>query len=179
MEPIIAISTINDFLYCPRSLYMHIAAGDIDPKSYHDKPQTRGNEVHAAVDEQRYSNRKEILQNISIYSEELQIQGKLDTFDTKTGELIERKANIQKIYEGNLMQLYSEYFCLQEMGYKPKKIAFYSMLTNKKYPVELPGDKEKQRLKQIIADMQNFTPEQLLAHHCPNCDNNIYSPLSW
>lgn len=158
---------------------MHLAAGDIDPKSYHEKPQTRGNEVHAAVDERRYSNRREILQNISIYSEELQVQGKLDTFNTKTGELTERKADIQQIYEGNLVQLYAEYFCLQEMGYSPKRIAFYSVLNNKKHFVDIPGDQEKQRLKQIINEMQHFTPRQLLAHHCSNCNKNIYSPLSW
>jgi CRISPR-associated protein Cas4 len=179
MEPLIAISTINDFLFCPRSLYMHVAAGDISPKSYQDTPQINGNEAHAAVDERRYSNRKNILQGMNIYSEELGIQGKLDTFDTETGELVERKAKISQVYEGYYMQLYAEYFCLLEMGYRPKKLAFYSMKNNKKYKVKVPAEKETHRLKEIITEMQNFTPEKLLAHHCANCDNNIYAALSW
>lgn len=179
MEPFIAISTINDFLYCPRSLYMHLAAGDITPASYHDIPQTRGNAAHSAVDEKRYSNRASVLQAMSIYSEELSIQGKLDTFDTATGELVERKAYLTEVYEGYYMQLYAEYFCLLEMGYQPKTLAFYSMQDNKKYPVKLPAIEDKQRLQSIINEMQNYTPELLLAHHCVNCDNNIYAALSW
>lgn len=179
MEPYIAISTINDFLYCPRSLYMHIAAGDITPASYHETPQVQGKAVHEAIELNRYSNRKSVLQNMSIFSEELGIQGKLDIFDTETGELIERKAKLKKLYEGHYMQLYAEYFCLIEMGYKPTKLAFYSLLDNKKYPVPLPTEKDKARLKEIVTEMQNYTPEKLLNHHCANCDSNIYSPLSW
>jgi len=158
---------------------MHLAAGEVAPASYQAVPQVRGNELHAAIDDKRYSNRKNILQGASIYSEELQVQGKLDTYDTSTGELVERKARIKKIHEGNLMQLYAEYFCLIEMGFNPKKLAFYSMQDNKKYPVSLPGKTGKQRLKEIIANMQNYTTKQLLNHTCPNCSNNIYNPLNW
>jgi CRISPR-associated protein Cas4 len=158
---------------------MHLAAGDIAPASYHEAPQVRGNELHAAVDKRRYSNRKEILQGMSIYSEELQIQGKLDTFDTKTGELIERKSHLATMYPGYYMQLYAEYFCLVEMGYKPKRLAFYSMKDNKKYPAKPPGEPEKQQLRDVVQQMQTYTPKMLMAHHCPNCDTNIYSPLTW
>lgn len=179
MEPYIAISTINDFLYCPRSLYMHIALGEITPSSFHDTPQTKGNEMHASIDEKRYSNKKNILQGVNIYSEELKVQGKLDIFDTSTGELIERKARLKNIFEGQIMQLYSEYYCLIEMGYKPKTIAFYSMEDNKKYFITMPTEKDKQRLKEIINKMQNYTYDKLLKHHCDHCDNNIYSPLGW
>lgn len=179
MEPYIAISTINDFLYCPRSLYMHIAAGGINPASYHETPQVRGKAVHEAIEFGRYSNRKNVVQNMSIFSEELGIQGKLDTFDTTTGELIERKAKIKKLYEGYYMQLYAEYFCLVEMGYKPTRLAFYSMLDNKKYPIPIPTKKYRARLKQIISEIQNYTPQKLLKHTCPNCNNNIYTPLGW
>lgn len=179
MEPLIAISTLNDFLYCPRSLYMHGAAGDIVPDSYHDTPQVRGSAMHAAIDEKRYSNRKSVLQGMYIYSEELGIYGKLDIYDTATGELVERKAHLKTIYPGYLMQLYAQYYCLLEMGYKPKKLAFYSMKDNKKYPVPLPTDADKQKLIELIREMQDYTPEKLLKHKCSHCDNNIYSPLSW
>lgn len=179
VEQYIAISTINDFLYCPRSLYMHLAAGDITPGSYHDTPQTQGNAAHAATDARRYSNRASVLMAMNIYSEELGIQGKLDVFDTATGELVERKARLKQIYEGHLMQLYAQYYCLWEMGHEPKKLAFYSMADNKKYPVAMPAPKDKQRLQEIISRMRQYGPEKLLAHHCANCDNNIYSALSW
>lgn len=158
---------------------MHIAAGDITPASYHETPQVQGELAHEAIELNRYSNRKNVLQNISIFSEELGIQGKLDTFDVATGELIERKARIRKLYEGHYMQLYAEYFCLLEMGYKPVKLAFYSLLDNKKYPVPMPTTKDKARLKEIVQEMQNYTSEKLLHHYCKNCDNNIYSPLGW
>ncbi len=179
MEPNIAISTINDFLFCPKSLYMHQAAGRINPTTYHSTPQTRGNALHASIDNQSYSDKKSILQGANIYCQELGIYGKLDTFNVDTGELVERKAEIKHIYEGYLMQLYSEYFCLREMGYEVKTIGFYSMVDNKKYSIEPPGEVEKQRLEEILDNMRNFDEQKLLDHRCPNCDNNIYSGLSW
>lgn len=179
MEPAIAISTINDFLYCPRSLYMHLAAGDIMPATYHAAPQKRGQEVHAAIEERRYSHRQTILQAKAIASQELQIQGKLDTFNSTTGELVERKTKITQIHEGNRLQLYAQYYCLLEMGYTPRTLAIYSVEDNKKYLIPLPKSADKARLQDVIRQMQAYTPEQLLAHHCPNCDTNIYSPLSW
>ncbi|MFZ1248804.1 MAG: type V CRISPR-associated protein Cas4 [Candidatus Saccharimonadales bacterium] len=179
MEPFIAISTINDFLFCPRSLYMHQAAGDIAPTSYQAAPQVRGKAMHEAIDTGRYSHRKTVLQGTPIFSEKLQIQGKLDTFDTATGELIERKAHLTQVYEGYMWQLYAEYFCLREMGYDPTSLAFYSTQDNKKHPVRLPTEADKTQLKRIIQDMQTYNAEKLLAHHCPRCNHNIYAPLGW
>jgi CRISPR-associated protein Cas4 len=179
MEPLIAISTINDFLFCPRSLYMHLAAGDISPASYQDTPQTNGNAAHATTDEKRYSNHASVLQSMDIYCESLGIQGKLDVFDTETGALTERKARLKQIHEGYLMQLYAEYYCLRDMGYHPKKLAFYSIEDNKRYPVKLPTKENKLRLEEIITEMQNYTTAKLLKHRCAHCNDNIYAGLTW
>lgn len=179
MEQNIAISTINDFLFCPKSLYMHMAAGELNPATYHDVPQTRGNALHSAIDNKTYSSRKDIMQGASIYSEELGIYGKLDTFDKKGGELTERKSKVSEIYEGYLMQLYAEYFCLVEMGYDVKSISIYSMLDNKKHKFASPGEREKNRLKEILQQMRDFNEEDVLKHKCNHCSNNIYSGLNW
>lgn len=156
-----------------------MAAGDISPASYHETPQVRGNEMHSSIDNGRYSHRKNIWQGTPIFSEELQIQGKLDTYNSGTGDLVERKARLQHIYEGYLLQLYAEYYCLLEMGEQPKHLAFYSMLDNKKYPVELPTIIEKQRLINVLDSMRSYTSDMLLRHKCSHCENNIYTPLSW
>lgn len=158
---------------------MHIAAGEVAQSTYHDFPQIRGQEVHAAIDEKRYSNRKNVIQSLPIYSEELQVLGKIDTFSLDTNELVERKAKIRHVYEGYLMQLYAQYYCLLEIGYLPKKLALYSMLDNRKYPIAPPSLKEKLRLKAIISEMQKYTVKDMLEHECARCANNIYSPLSW
>jgi CRISPR-associated protein Cas4 len=135
--------------------------------------------MHDAIDKKQYSTRKAILQGKSIYCEELGIAGKLDTFDTTSGELVERKALIKDIYEGYKMQLYAEYYCLKEMGYKPTKLAFYSMTDNRKYSLPIPKLPDKKRLAQILDEMRSFTLDDLRKHCCPHCKNSIYNALDW
>lgn len=42
MNDLIAISTLNDFIFCPYSIYLHQVYVDADEDMYHAKPQTRG-----------------------------------------------------------------------------------------------------------------------------------------
>lgn len=39
---LIPISTLNDFIFCPYSIYLHNVYIDTDEGNYHAKPQTRG-----------------------------------------------------------------------------------------------------------------------------------------
>ena len=51
MEDYILISWINDFIFCPASIYYHNLYEDADKIIYTDLPQQKGTEVHSAVDQ--------------------------------------------------------------------------------------------------------------------------------
>lgn len=56
MEPYIQISKINDFVYCPMSLYLHGMYEGFSQRAYHARPQVVGKINHEAI----MSNREEI-----------------------------------------------------------------------------------------------------------------------
>lgn len=46
----INISTLNDFIFCPYSIYLHNVYMETDETMYHATPQTRGKIAHGADD---------------------------------------------------------------------------------------------------------------------------------
>ena len=50
MENTISISTLNDFIFCPYSIYLHNVYMDTDEGLYHAIPQTRGKIAHQSID---------------------------------------------------------------------------------------------------------------------------------
>ena len=53
----IHISTLNDFIFCPYSIYLHNVYMESDEMMFHAEPQTRGRISHEAIDHKTYSNR--------------------------------------------------------------------------------------------------------------------------
>ena len=179
MESYIPISYLNDFIFCPRSIYFHQLHGRLSTKMYHDVPQVAGRAAHEAVDKKKYSTRREVLQGIEVYCSKYEIAGKIDTFDIRSGLLTERKKRIKTVYDGYVFQLYAEYFGLMEAGYEVSSIRFYSMDDNKVWAEELPEDnaemfdKFEETVRQIHSyDLNNY--KQTNAKKCENC---IYEPL--
>jgi len=84
MESYLLLSELNDFIFCPRSIYFHHIFGRYDTSMYHNTDQVLGNIAHKTIDRKTYSSRKTILQSIFIYSSDFGIAGKIDTFDTIT-----------------------------------------------------------------------------------------------
>ena len=177
MEENIKISNLNDFIFCPRSIYFHNLYSSFDERMYHTTYQTKGKNAHKNIDEQKYSSKKDILEGIDIYSEELGLIGKIDLFDTKKGILTERKNKIKTIYEGYYLQLYAQYFCLIEMGYKIKEIRFHSLSDNKIHKVNLPTKEDKQKLKNIISKINAFDLDNEFSQNPNKCKMCIYKEL--
>lgn len=178
MEPYIQISLLNDFIFCPRSIYFHKLYANYSDNSYKDKPQVAGTLAHQNIEDKRYSTRKDILQGTPVFSEQYGIAGKIDIFDKTKGELIERKNKIKKIYDGYRYQVYAQYFCLSEMGYRVNKIFFHSLSDNQRYPVPLPNQKDIQEFESLIQQIRDFDLHtkgfQQNKEKCRNC---IYSQL--
>lgn len=158
MEQYLKITFLNDFIFCPLSIYYHQLYGNLSERLYYGAAQLDGKACHAAVDEKRYSTHKGILQSTDVYSDEYKLCGKIDIFDTKKGLLTERKKHIEKIYDGYIFQLYAQCFCLREMGYEVNQLRFYSSDDNKVYEVELPENNEEmfEKFMETNNKMQNF-----------------------
>ncbi len=56
-EDYISISTLNDFIFCPYSIYLHNVYMESDEGLYHATPQTRGRNAHETIDIKKASNR--------------------------------------------------------------------------------------------------------------------------
>lgn len=178
METYIQISKLNDYLFCPKSLYFHSLYENFSEKIYHSEKQVNGKLHHENIEHQRYSSLKNVLQGLPVYSYEYGLMGKIDIFNYKTGELVERKYQIKKIYDGYRLQLYAQYFCLIEMGYTVNKIYLHSLSDNKRYKIALPMTEDLKFFKNIIKKIYNqnlsFKDFKINQNKCNNC---IYKPL--
>lgn len=177
-DQIIALSQLNDFIFCPASIYFHNLYGETDNRSFQRTDQVRGTIAHKTIDEKRYSTRKDVLMGIDVYSEEYGIAGKIDIFDTSNGVLTERKRKVKIIYDGYVFQLYGQYFCLKEMGYDIKILRIYSMADNKTYDVSRPEDDSSMfnKFLQTLNDMRGFTMDSFKQENTDKCKNCIYEP---
>lgn len=175
----IAISNLNDFIFCPVSIYFHLLEGDEETLLYQDSQQLNGTHSHRNSDSARYSSKKNILQGVGVYCSKYNLIGKIDTFDADNGILTERKKKIKTIYDGYVFQLYAQYFSLSEMGYQVNKLQFYSMDDNKVYVVDRPEDSPEMfsKFEMLIDEMASFSPENFKQENSSKCENCIYEQL--
>ena len=179
MENYILISYLNDFIFCPRSIYFHGLYSKYQQITYQDKPQIEGRAAHQSIDLKKYSTKKDILQGIPVYSEKYKLHGKIDIFDSEKGLLTERKKLIKVVYDGYILQLYAQYHCLKEMGYEVKSLRLYSMDTNKNYPIPLPEDDPimQDKFEKLIDEINAYSLTQLFHANPQKCARCIYSNL--
>lgn len=178
MQSLIQISKINDFIFCPKSLYLHTIYENFSEKTYHELPQARGKIKHENIDARRYSTAKKYLQGLEVYSEEFGLVGKIDIFDTENKILIERKNKIKKIYDGYRYQLYAQYFCLREMGFQIDSIYLHSLSDNKRYKINIPSKNERAEFEEIIRKIRNFNPaKDIIVKNPSKCARCIYNNL--
>ena len=177
MEAYLTISKINDFIFCPKSIYFHNLYYDLSSNIYHRNEQTKGKLLHEAIDKQTYSSLKKYLIGIDVYSERYRLMGKIDIFDQDQGILIERKAKINKIYEGYKYQLYAQKICLEEMGYTVKKLKFISILDNKTYFLKTPKLSNLKEFLRTISKIREFDVFAKFQQNKKKCKECIYNNL--
>ena len=78
MEEPIIITNLNDFIFCPLSIYYHDLYGDLRKVAFQSPKQLAGTFSHASVDNSKYSTSKNILQGIGVYSDKYGLVGKID-----------------------------------------------------------------------------------------------------
>jgi CRISPR-associated protein Cas4 len=180
MESYITLSFLNDFIFCPRSIYFHQLYAGFNEQIYKQKLQISGTEAHISIDNKTYSTRADILMGIEVYSTKYNIVGKIDVFNIKLGKLIERKREIKKIYDGYVFQVYAQYFALTEMGYRVKEILIHDISHNKNYNIALPSydDEMFTKFEKLLDDISKYDlVNSTFIPVLEKCKNCIYSNL--
>lgn len=176
--PIIA-SNINDFIFCPMSIYFHNLYSEQDVLTYHRKEQINGKNAHKNVDANIYSTSKSFICGIDAYSEKYNIHCKIDIYDKNKKMLIERKKKIHKLYDGQIFQLYAQYFSMMEMGYPVQRLRIYSMDDNKNYDILLPNEDLEmlEKYEEILRLMNEFDLEAFEQTNNQKCENCVYESV--
>ncbi len=180
MEHYIPIAYLNDFIFCPRSIYYHQIYASFHQSNYHDKSQKQGLITHKAISDKTYSTAKHILQDLYVYSGYYGLCGKIDIYNSKTKTLIERKHQIKTIYDGQIFQLYGQYFALREMGYDVQNLNFYDASSNKTQIVKKPEEDRImfKKFEETIDAIKNYRPSQdIYEPNIQKCLNCIYEKL--
>lgn len=189
MTDYITISSLNDFIFCPYSIYLHNVYMETDETMYHATPQTKGRAAHETVDNKTASNRADDILSLPVYSEVYGLMGKIDIYKLKEKKLIERKYQLKQIFLGQIYQLWGQMLCLQEMGYEVKSLAFYETSTNKMISVAIPTENDLLKFKMFLHRFRTFNPDTTsftINHnkciHCVYCnlcdkttEDNVYT----
>jgi len=178
MEPYIQISQLNDFIFCPKSIYYHGLYGGYKSSVYHDTPQVTGKIKHESIDLKKYSSASRYIQGLEVYNSKYNICGKIDIYDIQTKSLIERKTKIKEIYDGQKYQLYGQYFCLQEMGYIVEHLYLHSLTDNKRYKIKIPNEEEIKKFENLINQFCSFDLfDSSFTQNINKCNHCIYNEL--
>ncbi len=178
MDDFILISQLNDFVFCPASIYFHELYGSQATITYQCSDQINGSAAHQPIDQNRYSTRKNVLQSVYVESTRYKVVGRIDVFDIDSGTLTERKKKIKVIYDGYVFQMYAQYYGLTELGYTVKKMQLHSMDDNKTYPVALPEHNQPMQLKfeNLIKRFRTFQLDSFYQTNKEKCRHCIYEP---
>ena len=168
----IQISQLNDFIFCPASIYFHNLYGRQAVLTYQSPDQLKGTAAHSAIDQRRYSTHKNILQSLFVESSTYGLIGKIDLFDSSTKTLIERKKQIKTIYDGYIFQIYGQYFCMIEMGFQVDHLQLYSwmIIENMTFPYRRTINLCFKNLNNYLRKCANF--------HCLPLSNKIKRNVS-
>lgn len=178
MTDYIPLSALNDFVFCPYSIYLHNVYMEADEDLFQATPQTKGAMAHQGVDQKTGSTRRNDIMSLNVYSDELGISGKIDIFKQDQRLLIERKNNLKRIYQGQIYQLWGQYFCMTEMGFSVERLAFYEISSNKMLEVKTPDERGKLELITFIQRFKAYNPENTMINVNPNkCAHCIYCNL--
>ena len=84
MDDAILITELNDFIFCPASIYFHKLYGGVDRMLYQSSDQINGTSAHEAIDGGTYSKDSNVLMATDVYCEKYGLIGKIDIYDNST-----------------------------------------------------------------------------------------------
>ena len=177
MENPLNITALNDFIFCPASIYFHSLYGNVETRLYQSTDQINGKAAHRTVDTQTYSG-SAYLQSLEVYCEKYNLIGKIDLYDKRKKLLIEREKKVIRMYDGYVFQLYAQYFSMIEMGYTVNALLIHSVDDNKNYHIDKPADNPLmlQKFEKTIQQINSFQLDGFQQPNREKCNRCIYSP---
>ncbi len=177
-EDLILITQLNDFVFCPASIYFHNLFYEKGNFIFQNTDQVNGRAAHQTIDQGTYSTRKNVISGLDVYCEKYGLVGKIDVLDKDKKLLVERKKKVKRIYDGYIFQLYAQYYALLEMGYEVESIRIHSIDDNKNYEISLPDDDTsmKDKFETIIKQMRTFNINDFVQDNIEKCRHCIYEP---
>lgn len=176
MEIFLPITYLNDFVFCPYSVYLHQVFDNSEEVVYHAEPQQKGKQAHQIIDEpnkQQFS----LIKGMYVICKALGVYGKIDTLYVEEKKLVESKYRISTLYRGYYYQIWAQYFALIEEGFSVQTLAFYSISDKKTYPIPIPEQAEFDELKAHIHNIIHFDFEQKIDINPKKCAHCIYASL--
>ena len=180
METFLQITYLNDFVFCPYSIYLHQVFDNNVEEVYSAKPQQRGKAEHRDID--RFEDKEDdeqqaILQGAYVISTQLGLYGKIDTLFIAEKKLVESKYHIVTLYRGYYYQLWAQYYALIEMGYEVESLSFVSIKDRLEYPIPLPCEEDRIELRNHIRKIARFNFESDIPVNSTKCRHCIYAAL--
>jgi CRISPR-associated exonuclease Cas4 len=177
MEAYLQITYLNDFVFCPYSVYLHQVFDNNVQELYSASPQQRGKSAHLDIDSFEKPELPHLLSGIYVISNKFRVYGKLDKFYVKEKKLVESKYEIKTLYRGYYYQIWAQYFALLEMGFDVEQLYFYEIKTKKYYQIPIPGVKEADELINHIRKIARFDFEAPININPAKCKHCIYASL--
>ena len=174
----IMLSYLNDFYFCPYSIYLHSVYSNVMPDLYYDAYQVEGRIAHDTVDTGRYmASDPSILTSFHVFSDKYHLYGIVDIFKITQGILIERKKRISRIFKGQIYQVWGQYFCLREMGFDVNCLSFHELSTNKDFVINIPTEDDEVKFQEYLDEIINYDPLNSLETNIDKCSCCIYAAL--
>ncbi len=167
VEPVVLISAIEHYAYCPRQCALIHGDG-----VWRDNRHTvRGSRAHRRVDsgEHRHERGRLVLRAIPLWSESLGLSGRADAVETQEGQVwpVEYKAGSRHGLTAAL-QLCAQAICLEEMlGTTIEEGFVWYSATRRRDRVALTGD-----LRMQVVDAVNAIRSQLRSGRLPVAPND-------
>ncbi len=177
MEDYIPISELNDFIFCPYSIYLHNVYMETEEDVYHALPQVRGKNSHNIIDSKKTTTKVDIIESLPVMSTSFGIYGKIDVYDKETQILYERKYELKQIFKGQIYQLWSQYYAMVEMGYEVQRLEFRELSKRRIIDVRLPTEEDRIELLEFIEKFKNYKPNDTININMNKCEHCIYCNL--
>ena len=172
MEDIIAISTLNQYVFCPRRCaLMHIEG------IWSDNEHTaKGTILHEHADERGYETigKARVLRALPLYSHKYGLSGKADIVEVRGKEIIpvEYKKGKRREFDNDNIQLTAQALCLEEMFETEIKRGFiYHASSKKRREVLIDEDLRKATIETIEKVRELLSNEHIpSAEYKPRCE---------